>query len=82
MLEGLARLAALALLAQTDAPWGGARDAQVRYPPAKVVYDVDKGAAAAMCGDRPADIHGFVEMVPMADAEIVRLRNDGYAYMR
>ena len=31
----------------------------------------------------PEDIHGFVKLVPMADAEIVRLqREDGYAYMR
>ena len=28
------------------------------------------------------DIHGFVEMVPMADAEIVKLQHDNYAYMR
>lgn len=27
------------------------------------------------------DIHGFVKMVPMADAEIVRLQHDGYAYL-
>jgi len=26
------------------------------------------------------DIHGFVNMVPMADAELVRLQHDGYAY--
>lgn len=39
--------------------------------------------AARMRGLAPADIHGFVKMVPMADAEIVRLqREDGYAYMR
>lgn len=31
----------------------------------------------------PEDIHGFVQVVPMADAEIVRLqREEGYAYMR
>lgn len=31
----------------------------------------------------PEDIHGFVEIVPMADAEIVRLQQDeGYAYMQ
>jgi len=39
--------------------------------------------AARARGFAPADIHGFVKMVPMADAEIVRLqREDGYAYMR
>lgn len=39
--------------------------------------------AAKAQGYEPKDIHGFVEMVPMADAEIVRLqRDEGYAYMR
>lgn len=39
-------------------------------------------AAAARQGLQPADIQGFVSMVPMADAEIVRLqRDEGYAYM-
>jgi len=39
--------------------------------------------AAKGYGYDPEDIHGFVEMVPMADAEIVRLQNEeGYAYMR
>lgn len=39
--------------------------------------------AARSRGFTPADIHGFVKMVPMADAEIVKLqREDGYAYMR
>lgn len=39
--------------------------------------------AARAHGYQPQDIHGFVQMVPMADAEIVRLqREDGYAYMR
>lgn len=138
--------------AQTNAPWGGARDTPVRYAPARVLYDVDQGgvaalanildrvsylntlyaadpfessivvvvhgdaiplfgirdfakyrelmqraqsltqsgmiefrlcrAAAGVLGYRPADIHGFVQMVPMADAEIVRLQKAGYAYMR
>lgn len=36
---------------------------------------------AAICY-RPSDVHGFVQMVPMADAEIVRLQKEGYAYMR
>ncbi|MDH5183254.1 MAG: hypothetical protein OEX12_05125 [Gammaproteobacteria bacterium] len=32
---------------------------------------------------KPKDIHGFVEMVPMADAEIVRLqREEQHAYMQ
>jgi intracellular sulfur oxidation DsrE/DsrF family protein len=39
--------------------------------------------AAKGRGYDPKDIHGFVEIVPMADAEIVRLQHDeGYAYMR
>lgn len=39
--------------------------------------------AARSRGYEPDDIHGFVTMVPMADAEIVRLQQEeGYAYMR
>lgn len=39
--------------------------------------------AARARGYKPEDIHGFVHMVPMADAEIVRLQNEeGYAYMQ
>jgi len=39
--------------------------------------------AAQAHGFEPRDIHGFVEVVPMADAEIVRLQQEeGYAYMR
>lgn len=39
--------------------------------------------AAEGQGFLPADIHGFVEMVPMADAEIVRLQQEkGHVYMR
>lgn len=39
--------------------------------------------AARGHGYAPEDIHGFVKMVPMADAEIVRLqREEGYAYMQ
>jgi intracellular sulfur oxidation DsrE/DsrF family protein len=30
----------------------------------------------------PKDIHGFVSMVPMGDAEIIRLQQQGYGYMR
>jgi intracellular sulfur oxidation DsrE/DsrF family protein len=38
--------------------------------------------AAEMHGFQPEDIHGFVTLVPMADTEIVRLQQEGYAYMR
>jgi intracellular sulfur oxidation DsrE/DsrF family protein len=39
--------------------------------------------AARMHGYEPEDIHGFVKMVPMADAEIIRLQaEEGYAYMQ
>ena len=39
-------------------------------------------AAAKLLNYEPKDIHGFVKMVPMADAEIVRLQQEeGYAYM-
>jgi hypothetical protein len=38
--------------------------------------------AAEGHGFQPEDIHGFVSLVPMADAEIVRLQQAGYAYMR
>lgn len=39
--------------------------------------------AAQGHGLLPEDIHGFVRMVPMADAEIIRLQQEeGYAYMR
>lgn len=39
--------------------------------------------AAKAHGYDPGDIHGFVKLVPMADAEIVKLqREGGYAYMR
>jgi intracellular sulfur oxidation DsrE/DsrF family protein len=40
-------------------------------------------AAARLLGYKPEDIHGFVKMVPMADAEIVRLQQEeGFAYMQ
>lgn len=40
-------------------------------------------AAAGLRGLKPKDIHGFVKMVPMADAEIVRLQQEeGFAYMQ
>jgi len=39
--------------------------------------------AARGHGLEPDDIHGFVKVVPMADAEIVRLQQEeGYVYMR
>ncbi len=38
--------------------------------------------AAKSRGLEPKDIHGFVTMVPMGDAEIVRLQQEGYGYMR
>lgn len=38
--------------------------------------------AAKGRGFEPKDIHGFVTMVPMGDAEIVRLQQEGYGYMR
>jgi len=39
--------------------------------------------AAQSLGYTPGDIHGFVQMVPMADAELVRLQaEEGYAYMQ
>lgn len=38
--------------------------------------------AAEGHGFQPEEIHGFVSLVPMADAEIVRLQQAGYAYMR
>lgn len=39
-------------------------------------------ASAALQGFAAKDVHGFVTMVPMADAEIVRLQAEGYAYMQ
>ena len=39
--------------------------------------------AAEGHGYKPEDIHGFIEMVPMGDAEIIRLQNEeNHAYMR
>ena len=38
--------------------------------------------AAQGHGYEPKDIHGFVKMVPMGDAEIVRLQHEGFSYMR
>jgi intracellular sulfur oxidation DsrE/DsrF family protein len=40
-------------------------------------------ASAKLQGFKPSDIHGFVKMVPMADAEIIKLQTEeGYAYMQ
>ena len=39
-------------------------------------------AAARLLNYEAKDIHGFVTMVPMADAEIIRLQHEGYAYMQ
>jgi intracellular sulfur oxidation DsrE/DsrF family protein len=38
--------------------------------------------AAQSQGFAPKDIHGFVSMVPMGDAEIIQLQQEGYAYMQ
>ena len=40
------------------------------------------GAAARMLGFGASDFHGFVNVVPMADAEIVKLQQQGFAYMQ
>lgn len=39
-------------------------------------------ASAVMQGFKDGDIQDFAEMVPMADAEIIRLQKEGYAYLR
>lgn len=39
-------------------------------------------ASADMQGYKRSDIQEFVSMVPMADAEIIRLQREGYAYLR
>jgi len=34
-------------------------------------------------GINPEDLHGFIELIPMGDAEIIRLQaEEKYAYMR
>ncbi|MFI9652655.1 DsrE family protein, partial [Guyparkeria halopsychrophila] len=38
--------------------------------------------AAALRDVEPEDVHGFVKVVPMADAEIIELQHEGYAYMQ
>jgi intracellular sulfur oxidation DsrE/DsrF family protein len=39
-------------------------------------------ASAAMQGFNKNDLQDFVVMVPMADAEIIKLQQEGYAYLR
>ena len=39
-------------------------------------------AGARRRGYAHTDFHGFATVVPMADAEIVRLQQEGFAYMR
>lgn len=38
--------------------------------------------AAHRRGFEPPDLHGFVTVVPMADAEIIDLQRQGFAYMQ
>ena len=38
--------------------------------------------AARGHGYEPGDIHGFVTLVPMAEAEIIRYQQKGYAYLQ
>ena len=38
--------------------------------------------AARRRGFEPPDIHGFITVVPMADAEIIDLQKQGFAYMQ
>ncbi|MFA9462507.1 DsrE family protein [Thiohalorhabdus sp. Cl-TMA] len=38
--------------------------------------------AASFHGYKPGDIHGFVTLVPMAEAEIIRYQQKGYAYLK
>ncbi len=48
-----------------------------------VEFRLCRAAAKARYHLDAADFHGFIKVVPMADAEIIRLQNDeGYAYMR
>jgi intracellular sulfur oxidation DsrE/DsrF family protein len=46
-----------------------------------IEYRMCKIAARAQ-GFSAKDIHGFVSMVPMGDAEIIQLQQEGYAYMQ
>ncbi|HKK13463.1 MAG TPA: hypothetical protein VKA14_02260 [Gammaproteobacteria bacterium] len=47
-----------------------------------IVFRMCQASARAHYGLDAADIQGFVKMVPMADAEIIRRESQGYAYMR
>ena len=48
-----------------------------------IKFKLCAAAAKARYKLEPTDFHGFIEMVPMADAEIVRLqKEEGFAYMR
>jgi hypothetical protein len=38
--------------------------------------------AAGFHGYEPSEIHGFVTLVPMAEAEIIRLQEEGHAYLQ
>ena len=38
-------------------------------------------ASASMQGYKKEDLQDFISMVPMADAEIVQLQHEGYAYL-
>ncbi|KPV39088.1 hypothetical protein AN478_12335 [Thiohalorhabdus denitrificans] len=46
-----------------------------------IEFRMCKEAAAAM-DYGPEDIHGFVTLVPMAEAEIIRLQEEGHAYLQ
>lgn len=39
-------------------------------------------ASARMQGFKTSDFPAFIKIVPMADAEIIQLQNNGYAYLR
>lgn len=39
-------------------------------------------ASARVQGFTDKDFHDFITLVPMADAEIIQLQHDGYAYVR
>lgn len=48
-----------------------------------VEFRLCRAAAKARYHLSPEDFHGFIKVVPMADAEIIRLqRDEGFAYMR
>ena len=40
------------------------------------------GTSARLQGFKPDDFHGFITLVPMADAEIIDLQDQGFAYMQ